>query len=290
VLSPLPIRANWRLVSPGYLSTLGVPLVRGRTFSDRDADGSPDVVIINAAAAKRFWPNEDPIGRRITFVFGAAPRWIEIVGVVGDVKHASLEADSNAEAYLPMLQTNFWAQARNMTLVARTRGDAATMAPMIRAAVAEIDRSQPIGVVSQMDTLIERSVAPQRLNLWLVSAFAAVALMLTGAGLYGVMAYLVAQRTHEIGVRMALGASPRRVVELVLRQAGTMTLVGIVIGMAGAVAVSRFIAGLLFGVSATEPSVYAGVSLVLAIVALLAVAIPSTRATRVDPITALRDP
>jgi len=156
--------------------------------------------------------------------------------------------------------------------------------------VKEIDSSQPVGVVSQMDTLIERSVSARRLNLWLVSGFAIVALVLTGAGLYGVMAYLVAQRTHEIGVRMALGASPASVLTLVLRQAGVMTLVGIAIGLAGAAGLSRFIAGLLFGVSATDPSVYAGVSIVLAVVALLASAIPSSRATRVDPITALREP
>ena len=288
--SPVPVRANWRLVSPGYLTTLGVPLVRGRLFSDHDAEASPDVVIINAAAARRFWPDDNPIGRRITFVFGAPPRWIEIVGVVGDIKHAGLDADSNPEAYLPLMQTNFWDQARGMTLVVRTRADASAMAPTIRAAVKEIDSSQPVGVVSQMDTLIERSVSARRLNLWLVSGFAIVALVLTGAGLYGVMAYLVAQRTHEIGVRMALGASPASVLTLVLRQAGVMTLVGIAIGLAGAAGLSRFIAGLLFGVSATDPSVYAGVSIVLAVVALLASAIPSSRATRVDPITALREP
>jgi putative ABC transport system permease protein len=287
--SPVPVRANWRLVSPGYLSTLGVPLVRGRLFTDYDADGSPDVVIINAAAARRFWPGEDPIGRRITFVFGAAPRWIEIVGVVGDIKHTGLDVDSNPEAYLPLLQTNLWGQARNTSLVVRTSADAAAMAPMIRAAVQEIDRSQPVGVVSRMDALIERSFAARRLNLWLVSGFAIVAVVLTGAGLYGVMAYLVAQRTHEIGVRMALGAPASRVLALVLRQAGVMTVAGIVIGLAGAFAMSRFVAGLLFGVRATEPSVYAAVSIVLAMVALIAVAIPSSRATRVDPITALRE-
>jgi putative ABC transport system permease protein len=289
VQSPVPVRANWRLVSPGYLSTLGIPLVRGRYFAERDAEGLRDVVIINASAARRFWPNEDPIGRRINFVFGAEPRWLEIVGVVGDVKHARLDTDSNPEAYLPFLQTHFWPQARGMTIVVRTRADAATVAPMIRAAVAEIDGNQPVGVVTPMDALIARSMAPRRLNLWLVSAFAVLALVLTAAGLYGVMAYLVAQRTHEIGVRMALGASSVSVVALVLRQAGAMTIVGIGIGLCGAVAVSRFVSGLLFGVSATDPRVYVAVSIVLGTVALLAVAIPSSRATRIDPIAALRD-
>jgi putative ABC transport system permease protein len=275
-------------VTPGYLATAGVPLVRGRFFTNRDTEGSVDVVIINSAAAKRFWPNEDPIGHRISFAFGT-PRWLEIVGIVGDIKHASLEADSEPEAYLSYLQTNFPTMARGMTLVVRSRWDAATLAPLLRAAVAELDRNQPIGLVSQIDALIDRTVAPRRLNMWLVSAFAVVALVLTATGLYGVMAYLVAQRTHEIGVRMALGASRRRVVALVVHQAGVMTLAGIVLGLAGAVAVSRLVARVLFGVSATEPLVYAVVAALVAFVALLATAVPSSRATRVSPIAALRE-
>jgi putative ABC transport system permease protein len=286
--SPVPVRAHPRLVSAGYLRTLGVPLVRGRSFSERDAEGSPDVVIINAAAARRFWPDDDPVGRRITFVFGSEPRWIEIVGVVGDIKHASLDADSEPEAYLPYRQTNFWNQARAMSIVVRTHAAAADVAPLLKAAVAEIDRNQPLGMVAQMDTLIAGSVAPRRLNLWLVSAFAVVALVLTAAGLYGVMAYLVAQRTHEIGVRMALGASRGQVLALVLRQIGALTAIGIATGVAVALAFTRSLAALLFGVSATDPLVYAVVSVILATVALVAVAVPSSRATRVDPLLALR--
>ena len=288
--SPIPVRARPRLISAGYFATLGIPLVRGRAFTDRDVDGSPDVVIINAAAARRYWPNEDPMGRRITFAFSGEPHWIEIVGVVGDVKHAGLELDTDPEAYLPYRQPPFPGIALRLAVVVRTHAPLATMAPMLRSVVSEIDRNQPIGTVSAMEDLIAASVAPRRLNLWLVGAFAASALVLTAAGLYGVMSYLVAQRTREIGVRMALGASRASVLVMMLRQAGTMMILGIGIGLAGALALTRSLASLLFGVTASDPAIYAGVSLLLAAVALLAVAVPSSRATRVDPLTALRQP
>jgi putative ABC transport system permease protein len=287
--SPIPVRARPRLISPGYFATLGIPLVRGRTFTDRDVKGAPDVVILNAAAAKRYWPDDDPIGRRIDVTFADPPRWYQIVGIVGDVKHAGLEQDTDPEAYMPHAQAPYSGQARRLTLVVRTRTPLATMAPMLRSVVGELDRNQPIGTVSAMEDLISASVAPRRLNLWLVGAFAVVALLLTAAGLYGVMSYLVAQRTREIGVRMALGASPGSVLALMLRQAGTMMLLGIGIGVAGALALTQSLASLLFGVTARDPAVYAGVSLLLAVVATLAVAVPSSRATRVDPLAALRD-
>jgi putative ABC transport system permease protein len=284
--SPIPVRARPRLISPGYFATLGIPLAAGRAFTDRDVDGSPDVVIINAAAARRYWPNEDPLGRRITFY--SNNRWLEIVGIVGDVKPAGLEQDTDPEAYLSYRQTHFSGMAGRMSVVLRTPASLVTMAPMVRSAVTELDRNQPVGAVSAMEDLIAASVAPRRLNLWLVAAFAVVALVLTAAGLYGVMSSLVAQRTREIGVRMALGATPSSVLQQVLRQAGVMALAGIAIGLVGALAFTRFLATLLFGVSATDPIVYAGVAALLGIVALLAAAIPSARATRVDPLTALR--
>ena len=287
--SPIPVRARPRLISAGYFATLGIPLVRGRTFTDRDAAGSPAVVIINAAAAARYWPNEDPVGRRISFAgSGAEPSWIEVVGIVGDVKHAGLELDTDPEAYMPYRQPPFAGIAQRLAVVVRTRAPLATMAPMLRSVVSELDRNQPIGTVSAMEDLIAASVAPRRLNLWLVGAFAVVALVLTAAGLYGVMSYLVAQRTREIGVRMALGASRASVLVLMLRQAGTMMILGIGVGLVGALALTRSLASLLFGVTASDPAIYAGVSLLLAAVALLAVAVPSSRATRVDPLAALR--
>ena len=286
--SPIPVRARPRLISAGYFATLGIPLVRGRAFTDRDVDGAPAVLIINAAAARHYWPNEDPVGRRITFAFSGEPQWIEIVGVVGDVKHAGLDLDTDPEAYLPYRQPPFAGIAQRLIVVVRTHAPLATMAPMLRNVVSELDRNQPIGTVSAMEDLIAESVAPRRLNLWLVGAFAFVALVLTAAGLYGVMSYLVAQRTREIGVRMALGASRASVLLLMLRQAGTMMIIGIGIGLAGALALTRSLASLLFGVTASDPAIYAGVSLLLAAVALVAVAVPSSRATRIDPLAALR--
>jgi predicted permease len=287
--SPIPVRARPRLISPGYFATLGIPLLRGRTFTDRDVKGLPDVVIINAAAARRYWPDDNPIGRRIDVTFADPPRWYEIVGIVGDVKHAGLEQDTDPEAYMPHAQAPYSGQARRLTLVVRTRTPLATMAPMLKNAVIEIDRNQPVGAIRTMEDLIAASVAPRRLNLWLVGAFAIVALVLTAAGLYGVMSYLVAQRTREVGVRMALGASPASVLVLMLRQAGAMMVLGIGIGLAGALALTSTLSSLLFGVTSKDPAIYAGVSLLLALVALLAIAVPSSRATRVDPLTALRD-
>ena len=286
--SPIPVRTRPRLVSADYFSTLRIPLVRGRVFTDRDAEGPPNVVIINSAAARRYWPDEDPLGRRIDISFAAQPRWMEIVGVVGDVKHAGLELDADPEAFMPLRQPPFGGMAQRLNVVIRTRASASTIAPMVRSAVNEIDRNQPVGTVSTMEDLIAASVAPRRLNLWLVVAFAVIALVLTAAGLYGVMSYLVAQRTREIGVRMALGATRSSVLRLVLRQAGTMTVAGIGIGLVGALALTRFLATLLFGVTTKDPFVYFSVAALLAAVALLAAAIPSSRATRVDPMAALR--
>jgi putative ABC transport system permease protein len=287
--SPFPVRARPRFISPGYFATLGIPLVRGRTFTDRDAAGAPDVVIINAAAARRYWPDEDALGRRIDITFADQPRWFQIVGIVGDVKHASLEQDTDPEAYMPYGQAPFRGNARRLAIVVRTQAPLAAMAPRLRSTVTELDRNQPIGQVSAMEDVISASVAPRRLNLWLVGAFALVALVLTAAGLYGVMSYLVAQRTREIGVRMALGASPASVLMLMLRQAGRMMALGIGIGVAGALALTRTLGSLLFGVTSSDPTIYAGVSLLLTVVALLAVTIPSSRAAGIDPLSALRD-
>ena len=291
VESPFPVRAHPRVVSPDYFQAMGIPLVRGRVFDDRDTTDAPPVAIINQSAVKRFWQGPDPIGERISV--GAPQRWMEIVGVVGDIKHEGLDTESTPEVYMPY-QQEFTALGtglpRGLSVVVRTSGDVESIAPLLRSAVASVDAQQSVGLIHPMDDLIAQSVAPRRLNLLLLSVFALVALTLTAAGLYGVMAYVVTQRTREIGVRMALGATPGSVLGLVLRQAGVMTAAGILIGLAGAYAFARYLASLLFHVSAADPTVYAAVSAVLAAVAFLAIVIPCSRATRVDPLTALRQP
>jgi putative ABC transport system permease protein len=287
---PFPVRLHPRIVSTAYFQTMGIPLVRGRAFTDRDTESAVNVVVINEAAARRYWPNENPIGQRISL--GADTDWREIVGIVGDTRHEGLDAETDPAGYLPQHQpfmslgTGF---ERTMTVVARTAGDAASMTSILRTAVASIDPQLPIGLVRTMDDLIGDSIAPRRLNFVLVSAFALVALVLTAAGLYGVMAYVVAQRTREIGVRMALGATRRQVLAMMFRQAGVMTAVGIGLGVGGALLLTRSMRSLLFGVSAADPLVYLGVSALLAAVAIVAIAVPSSRATRIDPLLALRD-
>ena len=287
--SPAPVRAHPRVVSNDYFATLGIPLLRGRGFTEHDNSTAPNVILINQATARRYWPDEDPIGQRISL--GSPEQWRTIVGIVGDIRHGSLDADAEPEAYMPVAQ-RFDALgaglARGMTVVMRTSLDTATIAPSLRAAVASVDPQQPVAAIQSMEDLIARSVAPRRVNFLLFSAFALIAVTLTSAGLYGVMAYLVGQRTREISVRMALGASPRAILALVLRQAGSIMAAGIAIGVLGALALTRSLTALLFGVRATDVRVYVGVSLLLAVVALLAVAVPSARATRVDPISALR--
>ncbi len=289
VESPLPVRAHPHLVTPDYFQTMGIPLVRGRLFTDRDTADATPVVIINQSATSQFWAGRDPLGERISL--GAPERWMEVIGVVGDIRHGGLDTAATPEAYIPYEQPFTALGAglvRSMSLVVRTSADVTAVAPQLRAAVASIDDDhQPIGLIRPMDELIAQSVAPRRLNVMLLSVFALVAVGLTAAGLYGVMAYLVTQRTREIGVRMALGASPASVLALVLRQAGTMTITGIGIGLAGAYALAQSLASLLFQVSAADPMVYVGVLLVVTVVAVLAVIIPSSRATRIDPLTAL---
>jgi len=287
---PFPVRLHPRIVSTGYFQTMGIPLVRGRAFTERDSESSGNVVVINEAAARRYWPNENPIGQRISL--GAESDWREIVGVVGDTRHEGLDAETDPAGYLPQHQVFLSLGngfARTMTVVARASGDAASMTSILRTAVASIDPQLPIGLVRPMDDLIGDSIAPRRLNFLLVSAFAFVALVLTAAGLYGVMAYVVAQRTREIGVRMALGATRQQVAAMMFRQAGAMTGVGIGLGVGGALLLTRSMRSLLFGVSAADPLVYLGVSALLAAVAMVAIAVPSSRATRIDPLLALRD-
>ncbi|PYS88725.1 MAG: hypothetical protein DMF64_19830 [Acidobacteria bacterium] len=276
------------IISPDYLRALSIPLVKGRAFNERDTTEAPRVVLISETLARRFFVGEDPIGRHLilsSFADLDKPATCEIVGVVGDVKHAGLDAEAEAAYYLPYQQ----ATLPFMSLVIRgTNGNPTALVAGARASVAQLDQDLPLTDVKPMNEWLAASVAPRRFNMLLLGGFALLALCLATVGIYGVMAYAVAQRTHEIGIRLALGAQVSDVLRLVIRQGMTLTLVGVGTGLAGAHALTRVLSSLLFGVTATDPFVFACVALLLTLVALVACYLPARRATKVDPMIALR--
>lgn len=273
--------AWFSVISPDYFQTMQLRLIKGRPFSESDNEKAPLVAVISETTAKRYWPNEDPLGKRI----GRGPdKWREIVGIVRDVKHFGLAADAPATMYLPMRQ----APARGMNLVARTSGDPLSIAPALRQQVWAGDRNLAIANLGTMKDLIAASITQQRFILTLLACFAGLALLLAAVGIYGVMSYAVTQRTHEIGIRMALGARVGDVLRLVFRQGLVLTLIGIAIGMALAFALTRLMSSLLFGVTPTDAVTFAAVAGGLVLVALVACLVPARRATKVDPLIALR--
>ncbi|HEV2488227.1 MAG TPA: ABC transporter permease [Candidatus Acidoferrales bacterium] len=280
---------DYHIVSSGYVSTLGVPLERGRTFADADNENSPRVGMVNARLARQYWPNNDPIGKR--FMFGHfnpssknPPKWITVVGVVGDTKLYGLANPSRLEVYVPYRQS----ASSDMDLLVKSAVDPAALTSTIRGVVASIDKDQPIFAIVTMNQLLSDSVATRRITLVLLGAFSALALVLAAIGIYGVISYSVAQRTHEFGIRMALGAQHRDVLRMVLGQGGRIAFSGIAIGLGAALALTRLMSSLLFSVSAFDPLTFVGVAILLVIVALLACYIPARRAMRVDPMVALR--
>ena len=277
--------AGYYVVSPNYFHTLGIPLLLGRYFTREDSPGSPRVAIISQTIAQRFFHDKNPIGQTIKIGVGAAvPVAREIVGVVGDVKDDGLGEAATMAAYEPYSQMA-WS---DMTLFVRLDSDPALMASMLRSEVSSVDKDQPIADISTGDHLMAQAVAQPQLRTTLLSLFAALALILASLGIYGVMSNTVAQRTHEIGVRMALGAGQSSVLRLVLNNGMRLTLLGIAFGSAGAFALTRLIKGFLFHVTPTDPATFVEVALFLFLVALLASYIPARRATRVDPVIALR--
>jgi predicted permease len=282
--------ADRHQVAPGYFATMGIPLLAGRDFTDSDDMEHPSVVIINETAAKRFWPNENPLGRRITIGMGQEARLYgkavsrEIIGVVGNVKHEELKDDFQPEMYIPAWHL----PALNMYLIVRGKASAESLINKIRHAVQSVDPEQPIRRAQLLETAIARTVAPQRLVAVLLLLFAGLALTLAIVGIYGVMSYSVAQRTQEIGVRMALGARSSDVLMLILRQGMTLALIGVGIGLPVSVALTRLMKGLLYGVSPNDPLTFVGIALLLTGITLLAALVPARRATKVDPITSLR--
>ena len=274
-------------MSPSFFDALGVPVMKGRALANDDRAGTPLVALINQAAAIAHFPGEDPIGRRIAWARSPERTWMTIVGVVADVRAQELGEAEVPRVYTPMAQErSAWKTWMNFAV--RTSEAPEVLAAAVRREVAGVDADVPVTKVRAMEDLIAESVAARRFNLLLLGGFAGLALLLAGVGLHGVIAYGVAQRAHEMGVRVALGASARDLVRLVVGQGLALTLAGVLIGAVGALALTRFVSSMLFGVRATDPATFAGVALLLLAVAALACYRPARRAARVDPLIALR--
>ena len=278
--------ANNRIITPDYFRVLGIPLVQGRAFDDRDQSNTTDVLIINQTLARQNFPNEDPIGKRISFATNerGQPLWFEIIGVTSDIRTLDLQNEPASDFFVLHRQVS----VGGMSLVIRRSGEPESVVPSVRQVVHEIDSNQPISEIRMLEQIVYESVARPRFNLWLLGLFAGLALVLAAAGIYGVMSYTVSQRTHELGIRIALGAQQLDVIKLVIVQALKLVFTGVLIGLGGALALTRLMKTLLFGVSATDPLTYVVIALLLTIVALLACYVPARRAMNVDPMVALR--
>ncbi|HET9040051.1 MAG TPA: FtsX-like permease family protein, partial [Gemmatimonadales bacterium] len=283
--------ADWQTVSPGYFATMGIPVLQGRDFAETDRIGTPGAMIVNRTLARQVWPNGDALGHRVLLGGGGADSvWRTVVGIVGDVRHRGLTASPRPEMFLPYAQfpAGTGTAPPSMHVVLRTAGDPSALASALGTAVAGIDPDVPLSGVQTMEAAMGSWAAERRLIMLLVSGFALVALVLGSVGIYGVMAHVVAQREREIGVRMALGALPGQILGLVVSQSAWLVGAGIVAGMAGALAVTRLLASLLFQVRPTDPLTLVGTTLVLILAAAGATLVPALRAVRTDPAHALR--
>jgi putative ABC transport system permease protein len=281
-------RADDRVITPDYFEALRIPLERGRFFDGNDGPNAALVAIVNEAMARTYWPNQDAIDKQFKFGPAAAPTpWIRIVGVVGDVRQMGLDQAPWPEMYFPYRQAkdNYMVM---QDLVVRTSGTLTGLGEMLRRLIWSVDPDQPVTNVMPMSELVNQDIAPRRVRAYLLGGLAGIALALACVGIYGVMTYTVTQRMHEIGIRTALGATPRDILGSVLGRGARLALFGVGIGLAGAAASGRLIAGLLFGVRATDPLTFAAAAALLAAVALLASYIPAQRATKTDPVVALR--
>ncbi|MFY9531484.1 MAG: FtsX-like permease family protein, partial [Candidatus Acidiferrales bacterium] len=294
-LGNLPfMEIDQRAATSGYFQALQIPLVRGRLLNDADDASALLVAVVDTNFAHRFWPHGDAIGRRVAIdtipnLKPVAPRWRTIVGVVGHVKHYALDVEGREQIYFPHRQPLFGVFApRDMTLAIRTSLDPASVTSAIREQVFAIDKDLPLYNIATMDQLISNSVAQPRLNLSLLVAFAALALVLAAVGVYGVMAFAVTQRTHEFGIRITLGALPADILKQVILEGGRLAVLGLALGLVAALALTRLMASLLFGVKPGDPLTLGLAAALLALVALAACYIPARRATRVNPVVALR--
>jgi putative ABC transport system permease protein len=280
-----PPHAYVRSTAPDYFKVMGIPLIQGRDFGTEDTDKSVPVVIINETLARGFFAQGAAIGQRIKIGAPGSPRpWMLIAGVVKDVKSDGLDAEATPEMYLPFPQNISSA----MTLVVRTNSNPSNSITAVRGIVQTIDKDQPVYNVRTIAQLFNESIAQRRLNMLMLVAFAIIALLLAISGIFGLMAYTVAQRTHEIGVRIALGAQKSDIIKLVFGQGMSLTMIGLSLGLVAAFALTRLMTSLLFGVSATDPLTFLSISLLIAAVALVACYIPARRAMKVDPMIALR--
>jgi len=266
---------------------MNIPVIQGRAFTDQDNDKVPLRLMINQALAEKNFPGEDPIGKRLTF--GAVdknkePLWSEIIGVTANVRSLELREEAPPEVYFTMRQNPFG----HMTMVIRSTVEPSSLTSSVRQAVAEVDSIVPVSDIQTMDHIVSESVTQPRFNLFLLGLFSAIALLLSAAGIYGVTAYSVTQRTQELGIRLALGAQVSDVLKMILGQGMTVIAIGLVIGLAAAFGLMRLMRSLLFGVGENDPLTFVAITLVLAGVALLACFIPARRAAKVDPLIALR--
>jgi predicted permease len=274
-------------VSPDFFNTLSIPLLEGRLFDSRDRPGSPDTIVVNQAFRRRFFPNEDPVGRRIRIGTAAPPAWLQIVGVVGDIRQNGLDRDAEPWFY----QSYFQGQIdflQRVGILIRTASDSSSMASIMARLVASIDPDQPVYDIKTMDQRLADSLASRRFNAVWIGCFAVAAILLAAIGVYGVMSYLVTLRTREMGIRLALGARPGQVLHLIVREGLVLAIAGSAVGLAGAFALRRFLSLLLFGISTLDPAIYSGFTAALLIAVLAACYVPGLRAARVDPVTSLR--
>jgi predicted permease len=270
-----------RSISPGYFRAVGVPLLRGRMFAESDDANAPRVSIVNEAAARHRWGTEDPLGKRVSFDNGQT--WVTIVGVVGNVRQYGLDKEPADEIYGPVAQVPF-----ATFLVVKTKGDPLAASKSLRDAVHQVDSETAVDQVKTLQQVLDDSVASPRLTAWLLGLFALVALVITAAGISGVMALAVTQRTREIGIRLALGATRTRIVTMIMRQGMMLVLVGLALGVAGALALNGLIASLLYSTPGADPLTFVAVSCLLMLVAGTACLVPSLRATAIDPLLTLR--
>jgi putative ABC transport system permease protein len=281
--SDLP-STNYYAVTPNYFRAMGIRLVRGRTFTPQDDAKAPRVAIINETMARQHFPNEDPIGKRINITTSGPDTWREIIGIVGDIKQYGVDKATSAQSYEPFAQVPF----SSLNVVVRTNGSPAALLGALRPTVYAVDKDQPVGAIRPLEEIVADSIARQRFAMTLLTVFSLVALVIAAVGIYGVMAYSVVQRTGEFGIRMALGAQQRDVLRLVLTQGGKLIGLGLIIGLAATLAASRAMGSMLFNTSAQDPLTLCTITLLLGAVALVACLLPANRATKVNPIEALR--